>query len=314
MRFYPLLFVSILILIVFSCLSEPKNNLVEVHLADTLFDPLVGRHFYTPENGWDTINPQLTLINLPEFGRTSVEIHSRDVVLGRGDSVRISIIHPVERMFRYPETIEGPDYIALTAYGLDTLPIAVDQANIGPISRRTYFRVGRQQYRLAAIDSTRTQLAIEPLQRGQDLPITAAFEPNFQRVPVRSLSGDDTIIDRQADKELILYFWRLGADEAADLRRIDSLYRQLPPEVTPEIVGVNRADSRNNLANFLTKYELKIPIYQNTAQTCRSLACHPMVPYGVLVNKNGRIVTHYFYRRSVMNYLEHLLDTSKSVR
>jgi len=314
MRFSPLLLLIVLVCIVFSCLSEPKNNIVEVHLTDTLFDPLVGRSFYTPENGWDTISPHLTLINLPEFGRTSVEIHSRDLVLGRGDSIRISIIHPMERMFRYPETIEGPDYIALTAYGLDTLPIAVDQANIGPISRRIYFRVGRQQYRLAAIDSTRTQLAIEPLQRGQDLPITAAFEPNFQRVPVRTLSGDDTVIDQPPNKELILYFWRLGANEAADLRRIDSIYRQLPQEIAPEIVGINRADSKINITNFLAKHELKIPIYQNTAQTCRSLACHPMVPYGVLVNKNGRIVTHYFYQLSLMDYMEHLLEESKAVR
>ena len=311
MRLFPLFF---LVLIVFSCLPEPKNNIVEVHLTESLFDPLVGRYFYTPETGLDSISPSLSLINLPEYGRTSVEIHSQDVVLGMNDSVRISIIHPLEKIYRFPQTIEGPDYLALTAYGLDTIPLATDQANIGPVSRRTYFRVGRQQYRLAAIDSSRTQIAIEPLQRGQELPITASYEPHFQRVPVRDLDGEDAIVDRSEDKELLLYFWRLGADEAADLRRMDSLYRQLPQAVGLDIVGINRADSKANLTDFLNKYSISLSIYQNKALTCRSLTCHPMVPYGVLVNRNGRIVTHYFPRQSVVHYLEHLVEKSKAVR
>ncbi|MEL6141581.1 MAG: hypothetical protein AAFU67_08180, partial [Bacteroidota bacterium] len=85
-------------------------------------------------------------------------------------------------------------------------------------------------------------------------------------------------------------------------------------EIAPEIIGINRADSKANIANFLSEHSLGIPIFQNTAQTCRSLACHPMVPYGVLVNKNGRVVTHYFGRRSVIAYLEHLIETMNATR
>jgi hypothetical protein len=234
-----------------------------------------------------------------------------DIVLNRRDSIRVGIIHPIapihDSVFKTPQ----PDYLMLSSYGVDSIPISFTSNGTGPITRRTFFRVGRETYRLASVDSTRSIIEIEPMKRGLDVDFAAEIDLRYKKVPLLTMDGRDTSISATKGRELILYFWGLGPAQGDDLVRLDSLYREIPPEVRPDVVAISRTDSKANLGRFLDEHDLIIPVFQSTPETCDGLNCHALLPYGFVVNSSGRIVNQNLRPWLLQSHLESLILFSR---
>lgn len=261
--------------------------------------------------GWDSVPDTTSLIYLPKIGQAKGYIQVSDIVLNRRDSIRIGVIHPVAPIFDSTFTTPQPDYLMLSSYGVDSIPISFTSKGTGPITRRTFFRVGREIYRLASIDKTRSIIEIEPMKRGVDVEFAAEIDLRYKKVPLLTMDGRDTSIAATKGSDLILYFWGLGPAQGEDLVRLDSIYRKTPLASRPEIVAISRTDSKANLEKFLAENELIIPVFQSTSETCDGLNCHSLLPYGLIVNSSGRIVNHNWRPWLLNDYLESLTLSSR---
>lgn len=300
------LFISLFLCLCYACLPEPKNSVQTIVLRKTMRDPSVNHRFYHQAVGWDSVPDTTSLLYLPGVGQVRGTINVADIVLNRHDSIRIGIIHPISPI--YDTAFQRPvsDYLLLSSYGVDSTPIAFDAPGVGPVVRRTFFRVGRETYRLASVDDSRTVIEIEPLKRGLNVEVTAELDLRYKKAAVQTLDGRDTSIEQTKDRELVLYFWGLGPTFGEDLIQLDSIYREVPPQVRPQLVAINRTDSKENVAKFLSDHQLMIPVYRSTPETCNGLNCHPLLPYGVRVNPSGRVVDQYYRAWSLHERLQAL--------
>ncbi len=251
-----------------------------------------------PINGWerrfDTLANEVNVIRLLNNQRVAAQIRAADVVLD-GDSIRIAIIHITGPAFSWQTfALNEPDYLMLTTYGNEVVPIAMDQDNIGPISRQTIFRVGRREYVLREVTADYGKIVIERTET-RGLPLTAELDVYYKQVAVQALNGTPALIKRTPGRELALYFWGLGPTGGQDVIKLDSLYRALPPQEQAgmEIVLINSLNSPAAIQAFLTENDIGFAAYKTTAKTCLRLNCHPYVPYYVGVNHRGRIETYY---------------------
>ncbi|MEM9928964.1 MAG: hypothetical protein AAF840_04020 [Bacteroidota bacterium] len=251
-----------------------------------------------PLPGWerhfDTLAREVNVIRLLDNNRVAATIKAADVVLD-GDSIRIGIIHVLGRAFDW-QTFElnEPDYLMLTTYGNQVVPIAMDQDNIGAISRQTVFRVGRRDYVLREVSEDYQRIVIERTET-RGLPLAAELEVYYKQVAVVDLEGNPTLIKRTPGRDLALYFWGLGPTGGKDIIKLDSLYRALPAaeQESMEIVLINSLNDPVAIQSFLTENNIGFRAYKSTPKTCLRLNCHPYVPYYVGVNERGRINTYY---------------------
>ncbi|MEM9836823.1 MAG: hypothetical protein AAF828_09995 [Bacteroidota bacterium] len=285
-----LLLLTLLLGLCYACLPEPKTALRTVQLDQTMTDPTVRYQFYHPLTGWDSVPPSTPRLYFPKIGGVYADFKVADIVLNSRDSVRIGIIHPTKKLNGTEFDPPQPDYLFLGSYGLDSIPVYIEQMGVGPVSRRTFFRVGREYFRLGSINEARDEITIEPIPRGFDIPIAASINLRYKRIPVRTITQKDSSIIQQAGKELVVYFWGLGPHQGTDLVELDSLVRNIPPEQRPQVVAINRADSQQNLEDFLAAHDLEVPVYKSVPNTCEGLNCLPRLPYALIVNAQGRII------------------------
>ncbi len=224
--------------------------------------------------------------------RDSAHVVATDLVLGN-DSLRLGIVQRIEFDFRDSTPIAHPDYLILLPWGTARSTVAPGQANVGAIGGRTVFRVGRRHYYVESLDSTRSKLVIRHLENPGSQPLTAELDRQLRAVPVRTLEGEASTISAHRGKVLVLYFWSLGSQRSSgsDVRRIDSLYRALPParREQVEVVLINRVDAVEPVRKFLAERPLDLPVYLAAPNTCRRLNCSPLLPYWIDVDEAGRI-------------------------
>ncbi|MEM1356974.1 MAG: hypothetical protein AAGF89_02195 [Bacteroidota bacterium] len=252
-----------------------------------------------PYPGWerrvDSIDRQLNVIRMLDNNRVLADIPAADVVVGR-DSFRIAVIHIKGKAFPWQEfDADHPDYLLLSTKGNGNIPIVMDQDNIGAISRKTVFRVGRRHFVLKNVSDDRREIIIEETEVGREFPLVAELDLYYKQVPVMSLDSTLTTIKRTPGKDLAIYFAHLGQWRSDLLLRIDSLYRELPTKEKEDldIAVVVRDNFLYHVKDFTEEHQLTLPVYVATEKTCLRMNCHPYTPYFVGVNEMGRITTFY---------------------
>lgn len=249
--------------------------------------------------GWerriDSIDRKTNIMVLDRQRRVTVDIPAADVVLG-GDSVRIGIVHTTGPAFawNFKDYEPQPDQLLLTTPGNDTMPIVLDMECIGPVSRQTVFRVGKEEYVLRSIGEDYRSIVIERLEDGRGLALTAELDLTYKQVPVKDLEDKLTTIKRTPGKDLIIYFWG-GFYGEERLLELDSIYQAAPPERREafDLVVISRF-SHGDYTNALVEREnIALPVYQGTEKTCLRLNCTGWVPYSIRVNGQGKIVSFH---------------------
>lgn len=247
------------------------------------------------EQGRDSIDREINTMVMRERRRVKVDIPAADVVLG-GDSIRIAIVHTTGPAFEWDfiEYEPQPDHLLLTTPGNDTMPVVLNMECIGPVSRQTVFRVGKQEYVLRSIGDDYRSIVIELLEDGRGLDLTAELDLNYKQVPVMDLEGNLTTIKRTPGKDLMIYFWG-GYYVENELQELDSLYRNASQELreTFDLVAVYRNRFNNFPTEFTVAENYSIPLYQSTEKTCLRLNCINWTGYIIRVNGKGRIVSFY---------------------
>lgn len=296
------LMTGVLLLLLLSCGRDPEQDVHRIHLNQTVVDNHLSRYFYVPGQGLDSVAEQIQLVAFPGHGRIKSRITAKDVVLGRGDSIRIGIIQPLEKAFGEDRSIQLPDQLLLSPYGQDSIPISPDQENVGPVTGSTVFRIDRSFYSLNSLDSSRQHIEVSRLPRRPKRPVTAQLNTRFKKVPVKTLNGKDSLILRDKERMTILYFWSVGVNQGASLLELNEVLRQLGP-AAPKVVAISRADSNANLKAFQAEHQLTTPLYQSNGDTCSGLHCHAYLPYAVIVNEEGRIITHHLRHAKLIELL-----------
>ncbi|WP_020570162.1 hypothetical protein [Neolewinella persica] len=269
-----------------------------------------------PHEGWerrfDTLGDEVNVIRLLNNNRVTAEINAADVVLD-GDSLRIGLIHITDRAFTWQTfDLNEPDYLILTTYGNEVVPIAMDQDNIGPISRQTVFRVGRHAYVLRSVAEDYREIEIERLENARGIGYSAELDIYYKQVEVEDMNGQPTTIKRTPGRDLALYFWGLGPTGGKDVIKLDSLYRAMPvaERARMEIVLINSLNDPESIRAFMRANDISFASYKTTSKTCLRLNCHPYVPYYVDINEWGRIVTYYGWP----NWLEERMGAGPQVQ
>jgi hypothetical protein len=245
--------------------------------------------------GWerqiDSINRKTNVMMLLNNHRVKVNVPAADVVLG-GDSIRIAIVHTTGPAFNWDfrDYEPQPDQILLTTPGNDTMPIALDMESIGPISRQTVFRVGKQEYVLRSIEDDYKSITIEMLEDGRGLALTAEINLTYKQAPVKDPDGNLTSVKRTPGKDLMLYFWG-GFRGKERLLKLDSLYQAIPKNQHEafDLVAISRFSSGDYIKEIIEKNDLAIPMYQATEKTCLKLNCTGFLPYVVIIDERGKI-------------------------
>jgi hypothetical protein len=247
------------------------------------------------ERKFDSIAPETNIMLVNRQQRVQVEIPAADIVLG-GDSVRIAIVHTTGPAFEwdFKDYEPQPDQLLLTTPGNDTMPIVMDMECIGPVSRQTVFRVGKQEYVLRSIAEDYKSIVVERLENGRGLALTAELDLTYKQVPVKDLKGELTTIKRTPGKDLLIYFWG-GFYGEEKLIRLDSIYQAAPPDQQAafDLVAISRFSQGDFIEALVEREGLALPIYQGTEKTCLRLNCVGYLPYAVRVNGRGKIVSFH---------------------
>lgn len=271
-------------------------------LDQTIVNHLFGALRYLQTVNGDTIDIGNEMF-LIDNEVVNCEIYAKDVVLGRDDSLRIGIIHPLERLYAYPQPRNLPDYLILGAYGQDSISIFLEQDNVGTISDRTFFRVDRNYYLLSSLDSSRQNIRVRSLERRPaDLPV-AELQSHLKKVPLTTERGLDTLIGHEAGRRELFYFFSLGVRDGSGLLETKEAIERSGTE-NVELIPVTHVDSPNNVAAFKEQYGYDGPVYSATSRTCENLLCQPNLPYGLLVNESGRVVSFNLRPRELEAVLE----------
>ena len=271
---------------------EGQYQVLEHGPSRQLRSPFPVPHF---ERTWDTIARTVNLIRMLDNQRVKAYIDAADFVLGR-DSVRLGVIRVLGSAFGLrADTIDYPDYLLVTTYGNDHIPIAMDQDNVGPITRQTVFRVGRRYYVLRSIGEDYADMTVEELPEARGLPLTAELETTFKSVPVMDMDGEKATVKHEKGKELLLYFWGLGSRDGEDITTLHTAYEALPPAERERlrIVLINVNNKAEDVRAFLGENGVDFPSYRSTGKTCLRLNCHPSLPYYVTVSPHGRILSYH---------------------
>ncbi|WP_273445398.1 hypothetical protein [Neolewinella agarilytica] len=258
------------------------------------------------ERAFDSLPPGSNAMLTEDRERVLIDIPSADILLGN-DSVRIGIIRVVDRAFNWQQfPLNYPDYLLITLPGQRRFPIALDQDNLGPITRQTVFRVGRNKYALKYFDAEQGEMIITQLERDVDLPLTAELDLTYKQVQVKTLDGEETYLKRSRGKELMIYFCAIGFNhQNQSILKIDSLYKAMPAAERDkiDIAVVSRFNTSESLQQFVDTSGFSLPLYQNTPKTCLRLNCHPALPYYVGIDERGRISTYFGYHRKLVERL-----------
>ena len=246
------------------------------------------------ERGIDSIDQEINIMAINRQ-QVRVEIPAADIVLG-GDSVRIAIVHATGPAFAwdFKDYEPQPDQLLLTTPGNDTMPIVMDMECIGPVSRQTVFRVGKQEYVLRSIGADYRSVVIERLEDGRGLPLTAELDLTYKQVPVKDMEGELTTIKRTPGKDLLIYFWG-GFYGEEQLLQLDSIYQAAPPEWREsfDLVAITRFSQGDFIKKLVERENVSVPIYQGTEKTCLRLNCVGYLPYAVRVNGKGKITSFH---------------------
>ncbi|MEL7159350.1 MAG: hypothetical protein AAFN92_01220 [Bacteroidota bacterium] len=262
--------------------------------------------------GWkrriDSVSRRLNVIRMLDNNRVRAEIPAADVIIGR-DSFRIGIIKIVGKAFGWQDfDATHPDYLILTTYGNRLAPIVMDQDNIGGISRKTVFRVGRRYYVLKSVTEDRREIIIEETDVGREFPLSAELDLYFKQIPVLALDSTRTTVRHTPGKDLMVYFTHGTGD---DILRIDSLYQAMPKNERDklDVAVISRNTFREAVRDFVAANNVQLPVYVATDKTCKRLNCHPWMPYYVGVSERGRINTFYGWQQWLEERLGVFPDT-----
>ncbi len=260
--------------------------------------------------GWerqiDSIDRETNIMLMDSRRRVRVDIPAADIVLG-GDSIRIAIVHTTGPAFEWDfrDFEPQPDQLLLTTSGNDTMPIALDMECVGPVSRKTVFRVGKQEYVLRSIGEDYQSIVIERLEDGRGLALTAELDLTYKQVPVKDLEGNLTTIKRTPGKDLLIYFWG-GFYGEERLLQLDSIYQAAPPERREafDLVTISRFSQGDFIKKMVERENVVMPIYQGTEKTCLRLNCTGYLPYAVRVDGRGRIVSFHEWTSMIEDLLQ----------
>ncbi|MEM9261606.1 MAG: hypothetical protein AAGA62_18340, partial [Bacteroidota bacterium] len=220
------------------------------------------QHYPGWERQIDSVGHELNIIRMLDNNRVLADIPAADIVVGR-DSFRIAVIHIKGKAFPWQDfEADHPDYLLLSTKGNGNIPIVMDQDNIGAISRKTVFRVGRRHFVLKNVSEDRREITIEETEVGREFPLAAELDLYYKQVPVMSLDSTLTTVKRTPGKDLAIYFAHLGHRRSDLLLRIDSLYRELPAAEKEglDVAVVVRDNFLHLVKDFTEKHELSLPV------------------------------------------------------
>ena len=259
------------------------------------------QHYPGWERQIDTVSLRKSIIRMLDNQRVIVEVPAANIVLG-GDSLRIGIIRVLGKAFDWQNfELNHPDYLLLTTAGEDMVPIAIDQDNVGPISRQTVFRVGRKYYVLRSVAEDYSSITVEAMEAARGMPLVAELDTYYKQIPVKDLDGNPTTVKRTPGRDLAAYFFTLGGYIPQKILRLDSLYKALPESKKNDvdIALISRYDLPDSLRAFIARHDIQFPIYQSTEKTCLRLNCNAYLPYFIAVNETGRIVSYHGWHGSL---------------
>lgn len=267
-----------------------------------------------PLDGWkfnlDTTSARHSIIRLPDGKRAKVIIPASNVVLG-GDSVRIGLLRVVDYAFKFnTDTLKQPDYLFLTTWNNRKTPLSLDQENIGPVSGQTVFRIGRKYYVLRKISADYSSLTVEEMMAAREIPLTAEMDVNYKPIQVKTLAGDISRIKHRQGTDLAVYFFHIRGQLVEGVQRLDSIYKTLPEAKrnTLDIALISRNDLPDSLQSWITRHDIRLPVYQATGKTCIRLNCNNSLPSFIDVDEKGRIRQFHGQHRQLEDYLLGLSD------
>ena len=289
----------------YSCQRDGHPAAYEVLLTDSITNfsshryPLITEeidgviHFV----GYDSTRQLPSTLRLADHSHVNVSVPATDVLLG-SDSVRIGIVRVLGPASTFagadpPGALSQPDYLLLMPPGTRTTKLYADQTNIGPISQRTVFRVGRHHYLLKSVDTTFTQLVIEPIDPGHNIPLTAELDIRYRRVNVTDLDGRSASIAHEPGKRLALCFTNVHDWAYSGIATLDSLGAAAREQGLWKIACVNHSHSPASIRERVAETGVTLPFYKSTPTTCLNLNCRPNLPYCVEVNAAGNVVSYY---------------------
>lgn len=268
----------------------------------TINDRMYPQAFFSEEKQPETDSAHIQELFLPEAGPMLVKVLAKDVVLGRDDSLRISIIHPFKSLVENWEIRPQPDYLLLTDYGQDTVLISFKHTNVGQVTSSTVFRVNRNFYSLNSLDSSRSKIELSKLERRPTKPVVAEMNTRFKNIAVKTLEGRDSLLRYQEGQLNLFYFWTLSHGGEAHLLELNGLLKKMGNRA-PHLIAVNRRDGYAKLTAFVEANELEIPVYQHNQYTCEDVDCYAPTPNAMVVGENGNIINHQMSHDELINIL-----------
>ena len=253
------------------------------------------QHYPGFERKIDSIETDRVVIYSRKWERMLVDAPMADVALGK-DTVRIGVLHSAEKAFPWQRfDVDPADYLMLNPPWQDSIPIALGQDNVGPITGRTIFRVGRNHYVLRSLSDDRREMVIEPAAGIRDLPITASLDLAHRKISVNTLSGEPFQLKSRPGKELIVFFSSTHTGSDVILHRLDSAYHSMPPSARENIdMAVILKYTLPELAGpMLDTLDVDLPVYLENDKTCLRLNCRPYLPYYLEVDARGRYRTFW---------------------
>lgn len=253
--------------------------------------------FHLPgfERAIDSVEVDGAIVYGRNFQSLLGDIRVADVELG-GDSVQIGLIHVAGKTFPWQRFDMGSaNYLVLNYAGTDTVPIHLDQSNVGPVTQQTVFQVGRRTYAVTNINDSLNELVVQPVKTTRDLSVTAQLEVQYRPISVKDSTGALTTIRQEPGRRLVLVFATTHPRGMEMLEKLDSAYHALPAEerAATDVRAIMNYTTPENLARELSKIKFNLPIYLTTEKTCARLVCLPYYPHFMAVDKNGRFERYW---------------------
>lgn len=240
-----------------------------------------------------------TLVLDPAGHLRSARVWSADLHLPH-HAFRLSLLTTYRR-YRDTEQPQG-GWLLLSPAGQDSTAITFGHANIGPMGSVNYFQVDRSWYRISAIDWADSTLTVAPVDRPPGRHIVARYSTRLGKVPLLDAAGETIYLSPPQDRPRLYYIFSFGPDGGRLLRALD---RARTLRETVDIVPIVMLDPPAVVEQFFRDNSMDLPFYRLHPQTCRSLNCHSLLPYGIWVEPGGRVRSYYLSAETLQAWIDH---------
>jgi hypothetical protein len=120
---------------------------------------------------------------------------------------------------------------------------------------------------------------------------------------VRNTAGEEEYLSwSKGDRPRLLIFWNYSEEGTEMMRTADRLQAEWRQHL--EVITFSMNDQLSKLKEFQSANDLDLPIYLVTSKTCRTINCHAHIPYGMLIDENGRILQSELRQDSIEELLK----------